>query len=212
MKEEKKKRQQELAEARARMKELEEKEKAERDAYRQVVNETVEEVFPLLKTLHEKLIEVKNLVFDNFDHALDLKAEIFGISNTQQSHTFSNESGDKSITIGYRVKESYDDTVDAGIEKVNAYLRGLAKDAETENLIETIMSLLSKDKQGNLNASRVIELEKIAIRSKDDLFLDGIRIIKEAYKPVRTCRFIDVKFKDDNGKWQPLPLAISAVD
>lgn len=201
------------AELRRQLREAEEAEKNDREAYKQVVNETVQDTFPVLKELHEQLKAVKDLVFSNFDHALDLKREIYGVSSTKQhSHTFTNAEGDISIKIGYRTKESYDDTVDAGIEKVNAYLRGLARDKETEALIETIMSLLSKDKEGNLNASRVIQLERIAEKTGNAEFLDGISIIKDAYKPLRTCRFIEAQLRDEDGKWQALPLAISAVD
>ena len=73
------------------------------------------------------------------------------------------------------------------------------------------MKLLSKDKKGNLKASRVIELEQIALRTQNDTLLEGIKIMKEAYRPQKTCDFIEVRFKDDQGKEISLPLAISAA-
>jgi len=86
----------------------------------------------------------------------------------------------------------------------------LARDTESAALVETIMDLLKKDAKGNLKANRVLELGKLASRVNNDNFSDGIRIIQESYKPVKSCQFIEVKFKDEHGKEHALPLSISA--
>ena len=88
----------------------------------------------------------------------------------------------------------------------------LAKDTESAALVETIMDLLKKDAKGNLKASRVLELRKLANRVQNAEFSDGIRIIEESYKPVKSCQFIEVKFKDEHGREHALPLSISAFD
>ena len=43
-----------------------------------------------------------------------------------------------------------------------------------------MLRLLSKDKQGNLNASRVLQLERMADESDNDQFKEGVKIIKKA--------------------------------
>jgi hypothetical protein len=58
----------------------------------------------------------------------------------------------------------------------------------------------------------VLELRKLANRVQNSEFSDGIRIIEESYKPVKSCQFIEVRFKDDKGREQTLPLSISAFD
>ena len=67
-------------------------------------------------------------------------------------------------------------------------------------------------KDGVLKASRVLELEKLANKVNNVEFTDGLRIIKEAYKPAKTCQFVTVKYKDSNGVEQTLPLSMSAIN
>lgn len=183
---------------------------AQRELYKEMVNDTVYESYEPLVALSQNIQEVKDLIFGNFESILKLKEELFGIKENQQSHTFTSTDGTISIKIGHRVNENFDDTLSAGIEKVKTYMATLAKDTESAALVETIMDLLKKDAKGNLKASRVLELRKLANRVHNAEFSDGIRIIEESYKPVKSCQFIEVRFKDDNGTERSLPLSISA--
>jgi len=183
---------------------------AERETYKSIVDDTVQQSFKPLVGLSKHLMNVKKLIFDNFESVVDMKNEIYGTKESQQSHTFTSLDGKISIKIGHRVTESFDDTLSAGIEKVKTYMATLAKDVESAALVETIMDLLKKDAKGNLKANRVLELGKLASRVNNDNFSDGIRIIQESYKPVKSCQFIEVKYKDEHGKEHALPLSISA--
>jgi len=116
-----------------------------------------------------------------------------------------------SITLGNRVNEGWDDTVNAGIAKVKEFLGTLAKDDNSAALVETVMGLISKDRKGNLKANKVLELEKLAIKTQDEKFLDGIAIIKAAYRPEPSCQFIEVTLKDEKGNEQKLPLSLAAM-
>lgn len=186
--------------------------KNERESYKQLVDATVRESFAPLTALSQEIRDTKDLIFSNFETVVALKAELFGVKDSQQSHTFTTEDGTISIKMGHRVVENFDDTLTAGIEKVKNYLGTLAKDTESAALVETIMDLLKKDAKGNLKASRVLELEKLAARVQNAEFSDGIRIIRESYRPLKSCKFIEVRFKDDNGNENSLPLSISAFD
>ena len=182
----------------------------ERETYKSIVDDTVQQSFKPLVGLSKHLLNVKKLIFDNFESVVEMKNEIYGTKESQQSHTFTSLDGTISIKIGHRVTESFDDTLSAGIEKVKTYMATLARDTESAALVETIMDLLKKDAKGNLKANRVLELGKLASRVNNDNFSDGIRIIQESYKPVKSCQFIEVKFKDEHGKEHALPLSISA--
>lgn len=184
--------------------------KAERETYKAIVDDTVQQSFEPLVKLSRHILEVKKMIFDNFQSVLEMKMELYKVKDEQQSHSFSTADGDVTIKIGHRVTENFDDTLHAGIEKVKTYMATLAKDVESAALVETIMDLLKKDAKGNLKANRVLELRKLANRVNNEEFSDGIRIIEEAYKPVKSCNFIEVKFKDDQGKEHALPLSISA--
>jgi len=155
-------------------------------------------------------MNVKKIIFDNYESVVEMKNEIYGTKESQQSHTFTSTDGTISIKIGHRVTESFDDTMTAGEMKVKAYIATLAKDDESAATVEALMDLLKKDAKGNMKASRLLELRKWANRVKNEEFSDGIRIIEESYKPVKSCQFIEVKFKDEHGKEHSLPLSISA--
>ena len=183
-----------------------------RDTYKKLLNETVDNLWNPLQDLSSAMTNTKAHVFSSFEKALELKKEIYGIKDDQQSHTFTTTDGKRSITIGHRVVDRYDETVTAGISKVKEYVKSLAKDEDSAVLVDTILDLLKPNKDGVLKASRVLELNKIAKKVNNPDFDDGLRIITEAYKPVKTCQFVSVKYKDEKGSEKTLPLSMSAID
>ena len=157
------------------------------------------------------MLIVKEQTFQNFQSVIDIKNDLFAVKSDRQSDTFTTDDGKISIKIGNRVYEGWDDTVEVGIDKVKAYLKTLAKDEESGMLVETVMRLISKDRKGNLKASRVLELQQLAQRSGNPELIEAIEIIREAYRPVPSVQFIEVKYKDDEGKELSLPLSMSAI-
>jgi len=193
------------------------KKEQDRKAYKELVNTTVPEAVGKLIDLSQQLAATKAETFSYFKSILELKADVFGNDkdkkdkkNPQQSHTFSSEK--HSITIGYRVNDGWDDTVTEGIHKVNEFIQSLAKDEDSSKLVKTIFRLLKKDKKGDLRASRVLELQQMAEEFKNAEFADGVKLIMSAYKPVKTCWFIEANFINDNQEKTPIPLSMSSVD
>jgi hypothetical protein len=200
-------------------KELEEAKKAEkqaekvqRETYKILVSDTVTDVFKPLVGLSKHILNIKKLVFDSFDAIIEMKEEIYGVKQGQQSHTFTDTSSTISVKIGYRVTDGYDDTFSTGIEKVKNYMARLTDTEGAEKFRKILSALLRTDAKGNLKPSRVMELRQYANEEQDEELNDGVRIIEESYKPVKSCQFVEVKFKDDNNKWHSLPLSISAFD
>jgi hypothetical protein len=185
---------------------------AERETYKSIVDTTVKEQVTCLKEVSSIMLTAKSKVFDAFETVIDIKGELYGVKDKQQTHSFSTIDGTMTITVGHRVNEGWDDTVNAGITKVQDFLQTLAKDENSAALVETVMRLLSKDRKGNLKASKVLELDKLASKIGDAGLLDGLRIIKDAYRPSPTCKFIEVNIKNEHGVWQSLPLSMSAID
>lgn len=186
----------------------------DRKAYKDLVNTTVPAAVTRLIDLSRLLAAAKKDTFSYFKDLLELKASVYGMSdkkkNPQQSHTFSTEK--YCITIGYRINDGWDDTVNEGIAKVNAFIESLATNFETSKLVRTIFRLLKKDAKGNLRASRVLELKQMSEDYHNADFTDGVNTILEAYRPVRTCWFIEASFMNDNQEKVSIPLSISSVD
>lgn len=182
-----------------------------RAEYKHLVAEIVPESIEVLLKVSRMISEAKTAVFGDLQAVIDLKHEVYGVKKSgQQSHTFTDVAGN-SITLGYRVTEGWDDTVNEGIAKVRTFLDTLSVDDKTSKLIEVIHGLLKKDAMGNLKASRVVELFNLTDEFDDEGFSDGVTIIHNAYKPMKSCYFIEGSQTDEQGKKIGIPLSISAV-
>lgn len=182
---------------------------SQRDTYKALVLETVPKAIFKLATVSDMLSQAKRDTFQYFEDVLTLKNEVYGLKEKQRSHTFSTDK--EEITIGYRINDGWDDTASIGVEKVKRVIESMSKNAETALLVGTLMNLLKPDSNGNLKASRVLELQKEAEKYNDPEFTDGVDIISKAFKPVRSSWFIEA-YLIDQGKKTNIPLNISAVD
>lgn len=189
-------------------KENERKQKVEE--YKNLVDECVMKGIQKARYISEMISLGKKEIQDTFKTLIDLKEELYGIRDNQQSHSFSTRNGDYTITVGYRVVDNFDDTVHTGIAKAKNYINRILKD-ENKELQKVLDLLLKKDKNGNLKASRVIELERIALDINDNELTEGVRIIKEAWKPQKTKTFIEASYKDANGNRINIPLSVTGV-
>lgn len=189
----------------------EEKAKADREMYRQMVDEEIENSIPVLLGISEEIKESKQKVLDNFKAILAMKSDLFKtkMRNDQRSHTFTNSAGDKRITLGVYVTDGYRDTVEDGIAIVKEYIASLANNEKTQALVNMVFRLLSRDAKGTLKASRIVQLRKVAEDTGDARFMEGVRIIEESYQPEVSKQFIRAEMKDRNGMWRPIPLGMT---
>ena len=189
----------------------EEKAKADREMYRQMVDEEIENSIPVLLGISEEIKESKQKVLDNFKAILAMKSDLFKtkMRNDQRSHTFTNSAGDKRLTLGVYVTDGYRDTVEDGIAIVKEYIASLANDEKTQALVNMVFRLLSRDAKGTLKASRIVQLRKVAEDTGDARFMEGVRIIEESYQPEVSKQFIRAEMKDRNGMWRPIPLGMT---
>lgn len=196
-------------------KEAAERRKAARATYQQMVDDELAQAVPELRKLSQDIRTVKDTVFGNFQTVLDMKAEVVGFKEDGQfSHTFTNSDSTLRLTLGVNTVDGWNDMAETGIAMVRKYIESLATDEKTKTLVNTVLRLLSKDKQGNLNASRVLQLAKMAEESNDDQFKEGVKIIQESYMPTETRRYIRAQYRDEttgNG-WRNIPLGITDVD
>jgi Protein of unknown function (DUF3164) len=184
--------------------------KQTRKDYKDKVDKVVPKLFDKLWALSENISKVKTTVYNTLDGLVTQKGLAYNRQDQdQQTHSFSSLDGSKTITIGFRVNDGWDDTVNIGIAKVSEFIQTLATDKNSKALVETILQLLSKDAKGSLKASRVLQLKKLSesINNKD--FADAIGIIESAYKPVPTKQFVSLRYKDEVGNTVELPLSIT---
>ena len=187
------------------------KAQAEREQYRDLVDEEIERCIPILLAISGDIKNSKAQVMDNFKTILEMKSELFKtkVKDDQRSHTFTNSEGNKRITLGVYVADDYRDTVNEGIDMVKDYISGLANDEKTQALVSMVLRLLARDAKGTLKASRIIQLRKIADEMGAEEMLQGVKIIEEAYQPAVSKQFIRAEVKTDGGMWKPIPLGMT---
>lgn len=195
-------------------KEAAEQRRRQRETYAQMVDEELSEAIPELLNLSGEIKAVKDTVFGNFAAIIEMKGELFGTKEGgQYSHTFTNSDSSLRLTLGVNTVDGYRDTVEEGIAMVRGYIESLATDEKSKALVSAVLRLLSRDGQGNLKASRVLQLRKMAEESQDEQFLEGVKIIEESYQPSITRRYIRAARRNPKtGAWVNIPLGVTDVD
>lgn len=187
--------------------------KRQRETYAALVDDEVKTAIPILRELSEQIKTVKDTVFGNFDAILKMKSEVLGLTkDDQRSHTFTTSDSKLRVTLGMNTIDGYRDTVEDGIAMVKGYIQSLAKDETSKALVNAVLRLLSRDGQGNIKASRVLQLRKIAEETGDEHFIEGVRIIEESYQPTETKKYIRAEYKNEKGAWVAVPLGMTEVD
>lgn len=178
-----------------------------------MIDEQVKDTIPELIDISEQLSTLKTAIFGNFKTLLDMKKDVMKLTKDgQRGHTFTTSDGKMRIELGFYVLDNYKDTVNDGIALIKEYISGLAKDEETQSLVDMVLRLLSKDQKGNLKASRVLQLRQMADRIEDERFKEGVETIMDAYAPIQSKQFVRAWQREDkNGEWVPIPLSITEV-
>lgn len=206
----------ERAELKAQLEAEERAEKQKREesiaAYKSSVDEFCRSKFSRLQALSEEMRRLKEEVFGDAETLIALKDELFRTKSDRHSNQFTTSDGKITVALGYRTNDGWDDTVNVGVDKVKTFIKSLAKDEDSAALTEMVMNLLAKDRKGNLKASRVLQLREIARKSGYPQLIEATDIIQNAYRPVDTCQFISVSYKDDKGVKQTLPLSLAAME
>ena len=198
------------AEARKR---AEEKARQMREVYTEMVDKEIAELMPELVKVSGDIAAAKKKAYDNFKAIIELKEEIFRLRKNEdldvKSHTFTTTKGDMRITLGAYTIDNYLDTAEEGIAIVKDYISSLAKDAESQALVDMVLKLLAKDAKGTLEASRIIQLRRLADKAGSDRFVEGAKIIEEAYAPVPSKTYVKAEVKGENGEWKTIPLGMT---
>lgn len=187
--------------------------KEQRRQLQEMTDGVMGEAVAELRACNERLVGTKNKIMDTFSALMELRKEVNEEAGKkeQDSFMFTNSEGTQRIRIGYNLNDNYLDQVEEGIAKVRAYIEGLAKDDQSKELIALVLRLLARDQKGNLKASRVLQLSQIAEKSGNEEFQEGMRIIREAYRPVRSKLYIRCSLKEEGREWKDLGLGLGEV-
>ena len=192
--------------------EAEEKHAQEVKTYKDLEDEAVNDTVPEAEDVSRMLEQRKAGIFERFHSIIAMKEELYKGSKSMAKEgrftdSFTNKSGTARVTLGFNTNDAYDDTYTAGVEKVKEYIQSLASDDKSRQLAEMVNTLLmERSKAGQLKAQNVLRLENMANESGDPTFIEGMKIIRDAYRPERTKQFVKVEVKDASGKFQTISL------
>lgn len=188
--------------------------KQQLEDYRALVDNEIAGALEELEYLSSRMSTVKKMIFENFLSVIAMKRDLLNLSQNegQFTHTFTSSDSQSRITIGNRTIDRWDDTVEDGIEMVREFIQSLSTTEESALLVKTVMQLLSRDKKGNVQASRVIQLLQIAQESKNDRFIEGVELIWRSYRPEPSKTFIKAEKKQEDGSWKVVPLSMTEVE
>ena len=191
--------------------EAEEKHAQEVKTYKELVDEAVNLTVPEAQDISRILEQKKAAIFERFHSIISMKDELFSGSSKAKdgrfTDTFTNKDSTARVTLGFNTNDAYDDTYTAGVEKVKEYIQSLASDDKSRQLAEMVNTpLMERSKAGQLKAQNVLRLESMANEIGDPTFIEGMKIIRDAYRPDRTKQFVKVEVKDESGKFQTVSL------
>ena len=191
--------------------EAEEKHAQEVKTYKELVDEAVNLTVPEAQDISRILEQKKAAIFERFHSIISMKDELFSGSSKAKdgrfTDTFTNKNSTARVTLGFNTNDAYDDTYTAGVDKVKEYIQSLASDDKSRQLAEMVNTLLmERSKAGQLKAQNVLRLESMANEIGDPTFIEGMKIIRDAYRPDRTKQFVKVEVKDETGKFQTVSL------
>lgn len=185
---------------------------ADREAYKALAEELVAKYMPRIVALSSEMQQLKTDVYREFDQLLRTKGDLFSVKQGQRSHNFRSADGSMRIQLGYHKRDGWDILTEDGVQMVKEYISSLAGNAEDAMLVEIILDLLSKDKSGNLQADKVLQLSTYVDRIESEKFREGVRIIQEGYRPELSKQYIRAEVKTSTGKWMVIPLSVTEVD
>ena len=193
-------------------KQAEAQRKADEEAYKTLVDEAIEAAIPTLTGVSAAISAAKKSVLEEFSQAMEIKGKLYDVNAEQRSHSFTNSKGDKRIIIGHYTLDNYRDTVNEGIAIVREAIEQLGKDDESRALVNAVFRLLSRDQKGTLKASRVLQLEKLAMDSRNERLIEGVRIIKDSYQPTISKQYVRAELKNADGKWVQVSLGMTEAE
>ncbi|MDY6122101.1 MAG: DUF3164 family protein [Porphyromonas sp.] len=183
----------------------------DREAYRKMEREFVDQSFGQLVRCSSLLAEAKAEIVEGSDELIKLKEDLFGAKSTQMSHSFMSSDGERRIKVGYTIRDGWDNTAEDGVRIISQYITSVPDaDAKAKELASIVSEFLTRDKNGSLRLDNIITLERKAQELGITEVIKGVAIIREAYRPLRTKRYVRAERRDkETGSWINIPLGMT---
>ena len=194
-----------------RQKQEKERIKKERDAYESYVEETVMEIVneaigvsKTIKNYHSSATTKLNEMRD--------KLQEYGMirSNSKGGYRRITKDGQYQVVYKYSTSSDWDERAGKAENLLRDFLKDTIKkrDLKTYNIIS---ALLERNKEGDLEYSRIQSLYSQENEFDDPRWKEAIRLFKESYQPTTSKMYIEVyERSEESNKWKLIPCNLSS--
>lgn len=132
-------------------------------------------------------------------------------SNSKGGFSISNASGTMKIKRRRDTEPSWDERGQKGIDMLKDFLSDTVKKRD-QSLYEILIGFLEKNKQGDLEYSRVMELLKHEEKYTDQRWVEGLKLLKESYSNLMKGYGFQFYHKPKDGdKWEAINLSFASI-
>lgn len=186
--------------------------KKEREEYEKKVNDATERIVIDAKELHAKMQTFFNDTTSSLREMRDLLNQYGEIKSTSKGgfHRVTAD-GKSKVVYRYTTVCAWDERAEKAESLLRDFLTDFVKKRDLQ-MYKVISALLERNKEGNLEYSRIQSLYSQEQEFDDPRWKEAIRLFKESFKPVDSKMRIEVYQKSpESGKWEPITLNLSSL-
>ena len=185
------------------------KEKVE---YEQNRDKVVDNVITTAKAMSKEMAEFKQYCHIEMDKLWNKLSE-YGKIRTNSKGGFQVENTEKTMRIIRRrdTEPTWDERSAKAVDLIKDFLGDTIKKRDI-NTFEILMTFIEKNKAGDLEYSKVMELYSHESRYDDVRWKEGLRLIKESFSNHFKGYGYEFKIKNSEGKWENLILSFSSAE
>lgn len=196
----------------AKRKEKERKAKLKaKQEYEQRRDDLVDKVVNKAWEVNALLSDFKNQLHEEFEKHKEELNQYGGIpGNSKGGYSLVHSSGKIKATRLRSTQPVWDERAEKSLELISDFLRTTVKKSHNK-LYEVLITYIQKNKSGDLEYSKVMELISHRDKWKDERWLKGLDLLQESYKVDFRSFTYAFYFKDTDGKWKPISINFSSL-
>lgn len=204
-----------LAETKAKEKAEKQAEKKRREKERQDYEASrdskVLEMMEMARNLNIMMAEFKLKCHDVFDEHKEILNQYGTIkSNSKGGFSLQHSNGEIKIARVLATQPQWSEVSMKGVEILKNFLVNTVKKRDLK-IFELLFAFLQKNKHGDLEYSRVMELLKHQDTFEEPEWLEGLKLLKEGYSIAQRGYHYTFHEKDEHGTMNPVSLNFSSI-
>jgi hypothetical protein len=185
-----------------------EKERHEYESDRDI---KIEEIILEAKRLNEQIAFFKakcHQIMDEQATKLDGYGAIRG--NSKGGFSITHSKGDLRVTRRRDTQPFWDERATKGVEFIKDFLHSFVRKRD-KKLFEILISFLERNKEGELEYSKVMHLLRHEDKFTDPKWIEGLNLIKEGYMVTMKAYGYEFKKLAHDGSWENIGLNFSSL-